>query len=163
MPCSKVVFTRYFISGPMSWSIFSVYYTRMDFEHPDVGTLRASLEDGLYRVALDVDPGITEVARALLPKSLRFNKPKFPAHISVVRDRELAPGMDVVLRRLDGERVAFTYDSFIYADETYFWLRAESPRLRAVRVELGLEPMGWVARPPDQSDWFHITLANLKP
>jgi len=134
----------------------------MDFDHPDVGTLRASFEDGLYRVALDVDPGIAEVARALLPKSLRWNRPRFASHVSVVRDKELAPGMPEVLSQLDGERVEFTYDTFVYSDETYFWLRVESPRLRGVRIELGLEPMGWVARPPDQSDWFHLTIANLK-
>jgi hypothetical protein len=127
--------------------------------HESQGVLRASFEKGLYRLALDVDPGIVEVARALVPRTVRLNRTRFAPHISVVRGPTIGPAWG----RHDGEVVVFRYSTFVYADETYFWLKAESPRLREVRVELGLAAMDWYCRPPDDDDCFHITIANQKP
>jgi len=131
----------------------------MDFPIQSEGLLQASYEKGLYRIALDVDPGIAEVARALLPKYIRAQKPKYAPHMSVVRQEEPLP---LGWTRFQGETVNFMYSTEVFFDETYYWLAAESPRLRAIRIELGLEELGWCCRPPDQADWFHITFANRK-
>lgn len=131
----------------------------MNFPHESHGVLRASFEKGLYRLALDVDPGIVEVARALVPRSVRLNRTRFAPHISVVR----GPTIGSAWGRHDGEVVAFRYSTHVYNDEVYFWLKAESARLREVRVELGLASMDWYCRPPDDDDCFHCTIGNQKP
>jgi len=131
----------------------------MAFAHSDVGVLWASHENGVYRLALDIDPGIVEVARALVPKYVRLNRTKFAPHLSVVRETTMTSPL---WGSHDGERVAFTYDTLVWEGEVYFWLQAESPRLRKIRVELGLPPMDWYCYPPDLADCFHATVGNLK-
>jgi len=131
----------------------------MDFEHTSVGVLRASLEEGVYRLALDVDPGIVQVARALVPKHVRLQQTRFKPHLSVVRETVMT---SPIWGRHDGEEVRFRYSTEIFWDETYYWLQADSPRLREVRIELGLKPMAWYTYPPDLADTFHCTIGNLK-
>lgn len=130
----------------------------MDFPLQSKGILRASLERGLYRLALDVDPGIVEMARALVPWHFRLNRTRFAPHVSVVRELTDLPGWG----RHDGEEVRFDYSPFVHYDDTYFWLRVESARLREVRVELGLPATDWYVRPPDDTDCQHLTIGNLK-
>ena len=132
----------------------------MALPHTSIGVLRASVVNGLHRLALDVDPGIVEVARALVPKYSRLNRTRYAPHVSLVREeKRVLPNWG----KHDGEEVPFTYESYVYADELYWWLRVQSPRLLAVRVELGLAPMDWYTRPPDNSDFFHCTIGNCKP
>ena len=130
----------------------------MDFEFEDVGILRASCEKGLYRMALDVDPAIAEYARSLIPAYHRVQKPKFPPHMSVVRQRE--PLVD--FERFSGEVVSFRYAMGLHNDDTYWWLIADSQRLREIRSELGPPELAWCCRPPDDTECFHITVANTK-
>ncbi len=122
------------------------------------GTLRASVENGVYRLALDVDPGIVELARALVPRYIRLQRQKFAPHISVVRETQPVPG----LLAYDGREVGFTYCPEVVPGEVYYWLRAESQALRAIRVALGLPEMAWYTYPPDLEDVFHCTIGNLK-
>lgn len=83
---------------------------------------------------------------------------KYSPHISVVR--ESFPIKDI--SQFSGEIVMFTYDFDIVCGDVYFWLNAESARLRELRLELGLSELDWYNRPPDNKDCFHITIGNLK-
>ena len=106
------------------------------------------------RVILSVDQGITDYYRSLLPKSIRTNPQKHPAHVSVVR-REVPPNMDVWMKH-EGEAVVFKYYTDIINDETYYWLNVECERLKEIRVELGLKPYPW------WRNSYHITIGNVK-
>lgn len=121
-----------------------------------VGVLRASYSDGLYRLALEVDPGIVDVARALVPKHIRLARQRYAPHISVVREENPGP------LSLEGLKVPFTYCPEVVPGEVYYWLRAESPELRVLRASLGLPLMAWYNYPPDLEDCFHITVGNTK-
>jgi hypothetical protein len=129
--------------------------------HSSEGTLVYSIEHTVgHKLVLVIDPGIAETYRALIPKVVRLNRPKFAPHISVIR-KEPVPKVERWGKH-DGERVAFEYEPVIYNDETYYWLRCYSPRLIEVRRELGLEYLSELARPPDLADCFHTTIANTK-
>jgi len=122
-----------------------------------VGTLHASEEGGVYRLALDVDPGIVELARALVPRYVPLQKQRYAPHISVIREHELLPGFFAH----DGREIPFVYDPEVVVGDKYYWLRAESPTLRALRTSFGLPPLVWYNRPPDDQDHWHITIGNL--
>jgi hypothetical protein len=123
--------------------------------------LRYSQRDDRYWLVVDVDPEIVEYARSLVPKAVRLNRQKYAAHITVVRN-EVPPNM-AAWRAHEGEIVQFEYSPNVYNDQLYYWLGATCPRLREVRVELGLAEWSEFTRPPDMADLFHITIGNLKP
>lgn len=60
--------------------------------HRSEGFLRYSHADNKYWLVVDVDSGIVDVARALVPKSIRLNKTKYSPHITVVRN-EIPPNL----------------------------------------------------------------------
>ena len=131
--------------------------------HESMGILRYSVDerhDIGHKLHVEVDPGIAETYRALVPKTVRLNKPRYAPHISVIRS-EIVPRLDL-WGKYEGQSVRFQYDSHIYNDETYYWLRVTCPILMFVRRELGLPSLSDLARPPDMAACFHTTFANLK-
>ena len=127
-------------------------------ELTSTGTIRVSCEAGLYRLALEVDPAIVDYARSLVPKHVRLNRTRYAPHISVVREAGIVVGTSAY----DGEHVQFRYSPLVDHDDTYYWLRAESGRLRRIRIALGLMPTDWYTRPPDNQDCLHCTIGNRK-
>lgn len=92
------------------------------------GTLDYSrAEDGSFRLVVDVDPGIVEVSRALVPKWIRLNRQKHAPHITVVRETSLPDptrwGVD------QGASITFRYNPEVQAGEVYYWLEAYCPGL----------------------------------
>lgn len=125
------------------------------------GPLRYSRpEDGSYKLIVEVDNGIVQLARALVPKAVRLNVQRYAPHISVVR-REVPVHKDVWGSH-EGEIVEFFYSPIAFNDDSYYWILAFSEKLHEVRVELGLERLSEYSRPPDGTDAFHITIGNLK-
>ena len=121
------------------------------------GVLRYRIESG-FRLVVDIDPGITDFYRALVPKTVRLNRQKFAPHITVLREATLPlPAWGTY----EGGAVVFDYLPEIRVGEVYFWLEVYSERLGDIREELGLPRIGPGARPPDEKDCFHTTLGNL--
>ena len=119
------------------------------------------------RLVLEVDPGIVEVARALVPKHIRLNRQKYAPHITVIRHLKAEEEAWLLAHprwggTREGEEVAFTYSPEVQIDETYYWLNAWSSRLEDVREELGLPRSDWYTEPPDHSHCFHATIGNTK-
>lgn len=119
------------------------------------------------RLVLEVDPGIVEVARALVPRYVRLNRQKFAPHITVIRHEK----PEVEARLLahprwggarEGAEVEFRYSPLVDFDETYYWLRAWSSKLEDIREELGLARSDWYTEPPDHAHCFHVTIGNCK-
>ena len=126
--------------------------------HTSEGVLRYSLTNGLYRLALEVDPGLAEAYRALVPRYIRLNRPRYAPHVSVVREDRVGAAWG----RYEGQRVTFQYSPTIWEGSVYYWLRVVCPRLADIRVELGLPATDWYTRPPDDSDFYHLTIGNTK-
>lgn len=124
--------------------------------YSSVGKLRYSE----HYLVVDVDPGIVELARSLVPKAWYLNRQKYAPHISVVRHEN-----PVVLKnwgKHEGREVEFKYSTYVYNDEVYYWLQVLSPTLNNIRIELGLSKFSERSRPPDGHDCFHITIGNTK-
>jgi hypothetical protein len=122
------------------------------------GVLRQGVTPQGEKLVLEVDPGIVDLARALVPKAVRLNRQKFAPHATVVRDE---PG-HLALSPFHEVRVEFEYESEVRNNNVYYWLNLHCPRLNAIRVELGLPFWNWACRPPDNQDCFHITIGNCK-
>jgi hypothetical protein len=126
--------------------------------HHSSGILRYSNDP--IKLVVQVDRGISDLYRSLIPRYLHVSRPMYDAHISVVRNVE-PPRMDV-WGKYEGQAVSFDYEAYIFNDELYYWLNVYSVELEAIRAELGLAPYGDVSLSPDGRHRFHITLGNLK-
>ena len=124
-----------------------------------VGILRYSQTGVNLRV--EVDQGIADYYRSLIPKSIKPNRQAYPAHISVVR-KETVPRMDL-WRKYEGEELEFHYSPMIHSGTVYCWLNCFSTKLEEIRLELGLPVSSEYTRPPEgYVKCFHCTLGNYK-
>lgn len=116
---------------------------------------------GGYKLTVEVDQGIVNYYRSMMPKWIDTNSQMYAAHISVVR-KEVPPLTDA-WGRYEGELVEFFYQHTVYRGEVYFWLNVFSTRLEDIRVELGL-PIDerYTPPPPGFRKTFHVTVANCK-
>lgn len=116
-----------------------------------------------YKMYVLVDPNITNYYRILTNKaciSNMVNKPRYPAHISVLR-KETPANFDS-WGRYNNQSISYEYDHYVYNDDVYWWLRVKSDKLCDIRMELGLDRHSMYSRPPDGVDFFHITIGNTK-
>lgn len=122
------------------------------------GVLRYSHIEGYgYKLIVEADPELARYARALIPKAWTMRLPRYDPHISVVR-KEIPPNL-AFWGAHEGEVVSFEYDPQVLDDARYYWIRVWSPRLIAIRIELGLPSS---RRSVNAEPAFHITIANKK-
>lgn len=115
-----------------------------------------------YRLVVDIDPGISEYYRALIPLGMvQLNKQMYSPHISVVR-KEVPPNIEF-WGKYEGEEVDFAYDNVVHHSATYWWLNCFSKRLEEIRLELGLPVNSPYTLPPEGfAKCFHSTIGNTK-
>ena len=128
--------------------------------HTSVGTLRYSNHS--YWMVVDIDQGIMDFYQSLIPKYIKYNKPLYPAHISVVRKE--TPTITEPWLKHQGEKIEFRYSPIIHSGELYIWLNVYCKRLEDIRRELGLPVHSWVTNPPAPGfeQCFHSTIGNFK-
>lgn len=125
------------------------------------GTIRYSVVDIGHKLIVEVDQGIVDLYRSLIPKSRCVQRQMYPAHISVVR-KETPKNLEF-WGKYEGELVDFWYDNEIHWGQVYYWLNAFSKKLEEIRIELGLSVSSEYTRPPDSFEKvFHITIGNTK-
>ena len=131
-----------------------------DVLYSSIGTLRYS--ETKFWAVVDVDQGIMDFYQAMIPKYIKFSKPLYPAHISVVR-KETPTKTDAWLR-YQGEKIEFQYSPYIHSGEIYMWLNVFCKRLEEIRKELGLPNQIWADNPPASGfeKCFHMTVCNFK-
>ena len=128
--------------------------------HESVGVLRYT-ELPAIKLIVEVDPGISDFYRALIPKHIRSNRQMYAPHISVVR-KEIPPNMDV-WGKYEGHEVVFTYSNRIHMSQNYVWLNVFCTRLEEIRRELGLRVHSDYTLPPEGfNHCFHTTIGNFK-
>lgn len=132
-------------------------------ELSSVGRLHYSQEDGQYRLVVEVDQGLSDYYRALIPKWMDVNRPRWPAHITVVRPHKEIPVALEFWGKYEGELVEFEYQNYLHSGKVYLWLNVFCKRLEEIRIELGLPVSSEFTRPPaGYLKCFHCTIANLK-
>lgn len=116
-----------------------------------------------YWLTLEVDQGIADFYRALIPKYMYPQQQKYPAHITIIRpERELPKNLGF-WGKYHKQSVEFYYDPEIIVGQKFFWLNAFSTRLEEVRGELGLPIVdGYREAPEGFNKFFHLTVANRK-
>lgn len=112
------------------------------------------------KLIVQVDQGISDFYRTLIPKSHYVQRQMYAAHISVVR-KEKPPKMDLWGKH-QNRKIVFEYDNMIYNNETYYWLNAYAKELEEIRLELGLPICSPWTRSPDGRHRFHVTIGNIK-
>jgi hypothetical protein len=126
------------------------------------GKLHYDTSDGNW-VTLFVSQDLADYYRSLIPKCERVVRPRWAAHITVVR-----AGVDVVGKMLywddyEGEVVEFMYDPYPLNGNGYYWVNAWSKRMEAIRSELGLENVSkYALRPTGYNKTFHITIGKYE-
>jgi hypothetical protein len=113
-----------------------------------------------FKLNVEVNDGIALFARALMPKSIRIQLPRYKPHITVIRNEMLSYTNKWGI--YEGELIKFHYESFVRNDDIYYWLRVFSPRLISIRLEMGLPQSSKWSRAPDGFESFHTTIGNLK-
>lgn len=126
------------------------------------GILRYSYtEEYGYKLVLEVDKGIADFYRSLIPKWIKVNSQMYAPHISVVR-KEVPANLDV-WGKYEGEIINFLYENQVNNGIIYYWLNAFCIRLEKIRIELGLPVSSQYTLPPEGfTKCFHITIANEK-
>lgn len=129
---------------------------------PSIGVLKYSKE--LRSLRVEVDPGISDYYRSLIPKWIVTRKQMYEPHISVVR-KEIIPASNISLwGKYEGEEIEFYYSNIVRFGTVYCWLNVFCEKLEKIRLELGLPVDSIYTRPPDGfAKTFHMTLGNNKP
>jgi hypothetical protein len=113
-----------------------------------------------YKLIVEVDNNIASYYRSLIPKFLQYQKPLYPAHISVVRNEKEINLL--AWNKYYGKNIEFEYDHYIYNDNIYYWLNICCSELEKIREELGLSGTSDYTKSPDGRHLFHCTIANMK-
>ena len=116
------------------------------------------------RLTVEVDESFSNFYRALLPKSICYNKPRWPAHVTVVRSEKETPYNMCYWGKYEGQEVILGYGPYVYIANNYLWLNVWCEFLSDIRRELGLPSKSRWTRPPitPPQECFHLTIANLK-
>lgn len=107
------------------------------------------------RVVLDVDQGIVNFYRSLIPKTIPINGLRNKAHITIVRTGVESPnflkwGVD------SGRQLSYTYSNEIIIDRLYAVLPVWSEDIGSLREKLGLP------RFRRGFNKYHITIGHFK-
>ena len=113
------------------------------------------------RAIVEVDQGISDYYRKLIPKYYYVQSQMYKAHITVVRTEKESPKNMNVWGKYEGEEIPFTYDNHVYNDANYWYLNVQSDRIGDIREELGL-PRFRFGEIGSNRNGYHITIANNK-
>ena len=129
--------------------------------YKSIGTLRYENKGGKYKLIVEVDQGISDYYRSLIPKWITVNPQMYRAHISVVR-REIPVNLEY-WGKYEGEKIEFSYEGIVRQGTVYFWLNVFCVRLEEIRKELGLPVRSEYTIPPEGfTKCFHCTIGNQK-
>ena len=88
------------------------------------------------KLIVEIDQGISDLYRKLIPKWIKTNCQMYPAHISVVR-KETPPNMQY-WDKYEGVEIDFWYENIIRFSETYFLLNVFCNKLEDIITDLGI-------------------------
>ena len=115
-----------------------------------------------WRLALEIDQQLADYYRSLIPKWFRSQRPRWSAHVTVVRPEKEVPVNKEFWNKYKGEIINFEYSPYIHEDDYYYWINVYSTKLEEIRRELGLHMKTSFNPPVGYTKSFHCTIANKK-
>ncbi len=116
-----------------------------------------------WRLVLRVDQGLADYYRWMIPSWMTNQRPRWPAHITVVRQEKETPVCKQHWWKYNNQHGKFLYSPYIHHDKVYYWLNVYCERLEEIRLELGLQCHSKYTLPPTGfRKSFHCTIANDK-
>jgi hypothetical protein len=126
------------------------------------GRIQYNDEEG-FRLTVEVNQDLSDYYRSLIPKSYKVSRPRYSAHVTVVRPELEVPRLLRHWDKYQGERIEFLYDPYVYCDKGYYWLNIWCKKLEYIREELGLPVISKYTLPPSGFvKSFHCTIGNYK-
>lgn len=102
-----------------------------------------------------IDPQFGEYYYALVPKYWNLQRPKTPAHITVIRKGIESPDMSN-WRHYENKVVDFEYEPILQRDDLYSWIDVWSIDIGSIRMYHELPPFR------EGFECYHITIGNFK-
>lgn len=118
-----------------------------------------------WRLTVNVDQELTNYYRSLIPKWMDVQRPRWPAHITVVREGLEIPVHKEFWNKYNNKTIDFLYEPKVFHGEVYYWLNIYCLELEDIRSELGLSRHSKYTEPPERFRFkytFHCTIANKK-
>lgn len=116
-----------------------------------------------YRATVEIDQQLADYYFSLIPKYHRVIRPRYAAHITLVRPEIEIPTNLEYWEKYQNESVEFLYSNEITNDKGFYWIFAWSKRLEKIRNELGLFVGHRIIPPPPGFDKnFHCSIAKNK-
>ena len=126
------------------------------------GTIKYDNSSG-WRLTIEVDQELTDYYRSLIPPWKPVNRPRWPAHITLVRPEKEVPVCQEHWGKYEGESLKFLYEPYVHEGKVFYWLNIWCVRLEEIRRELGLPVVSEFTLPPEGfTKCFHCTIANKK-
>lgn len=124
------------------------------------GIIRYNDDEG-FRLTLEVNQELSNYYRALIPKCFNVIRPRWPAHVTVVRPELEHPPRIRYWGDYEGKKVEFLYDPYIQNDKGFCWLNIWCKQLEVIREELGLVNVSkYPMLPSGFCKTFHCTIGN---
>jgi hypothetical protein len=115
------------------------------------------------KVFAEIDQGISNFYRSLIPKYYNVKSQRYKAHITIVRLQKENPIHLDLWGKHEGRIIHFMYEPLIQMDGKYFWINAYSEEIGQIRQELGLPKFrDDTAFGGKKHNQYHITIANTK-
>jgi len=123
------------------------------------GIIKYDTSDGPW-VTVGIDQEILNYYYSLIPKYYHVFKPRWKAHVTVVRPEE-----NTVINRFWESRQShiakFVYDPTILWENGFWWFNLWSNEMDQIRLELGLSIKSRITIPPaGYTKCFHCTIAK---
>lgn len=116
-----------------------------------------------WRLVVRVEQDLADYYRSLIPKWMDVQRPRWPAHITVVRQEFETPVHKNHWWKYNNKPIDFLYEPKIHQGELYYWLNVYCVELENIREELGLPYRSRYTQPPKGfKKFFHCTIANKK-
>ena len=123
------------------------------------GTVHYDTSDGHW-VTVWVSQDLADYYYSLIPKYARVVRPRWKAHITVLRPEENPTNLELWGKH-QGEQVTFVYDPFIGYEAGFWWFNLWCVELETIRLEHGLSIKSRITvPPPGYSKAFHCTVAK---
>lgn len=118
--------------------------------------------EGLWVTAY-IDQELADYYLSLIPKYYRVKKPRWEAHVTVVRPEDEPKNVRENWGKHNNEIVEFIYDPTLQEERGIWWFNLWCKIMEQIRLELDLSIKSRITRPPwpGYNKCFHCTVGTI--